>query len=308
MHGHYDSNLTCRGLKQVRALANRFEQFPVAACYSSDLMRAQNTAQGVCVPNGLSLGLEPAFREAAVGVWEDRSFGSLRRFDRDKMEQFFRDPVHWSVEGGETYDTYTGRFLTALDRLAQLHQGEHIAVVTHSIVMKAVLQVLFPQLAIPHCGNTSVTRLEWEAGEYRLVMLNDLSHLSEALRCAPRLPQQELIWFRDGWTELPLHAPKTGLAYTVMQEDTPIGLVCLDVQPPEGKLCFFGLLPQWRGAGLGIHLVGKAISVLRSSGIQRMICCGETCAEAAALWKKLPFEEKGSGEWILELEPRSQAF
>lgn len=308
MHGHYDSNLTCRGLQQVRALKERFAQLPVDVCYSSDLARAKNTAQAVSIPHGLPLHLEPAFREVAVGCWEDRSFGSLQLFDEEKMQHFLRDPVHWVVDGGETYECYTGRFLSALDRLVQVHWGQTIAIVTHSVIMKAVLQRLFPELPIPHSANTSVTQLEWEQGHYRLTMLNDSSHLSEALSRPPRRLERETIWFRAGWTELPLDAPKTGITYTVMQEHTPIGLVCLELRPPEGIVSYIGLLPQWRGWGLGVRLIGKAISVLRANKMEKMVLCGEESAEMLALWKKLPFEQKGSGCWTLDLRPQIREF
>ena len=39
LHGQYDSNVTPNGLKQIEALAKRFESIPIDAVYASDLTR-----------------------------------------------------------------------------------------------------------------------------------------------------------------------------------------------------------------------------------------------------------------------------
>ena len=181
MHGQYNSNLTARGLRQLVDLQKRFENIHVDACYSSDLIRAANTAMAVCIPNGLEYRVDPGFREVCIGIWEDVSFGYLNTFHGLKMIQFGRDQVNWVVEGSETYRQYTTRFLESMENAALRHKGGSIAIVSHSIVMKAVLKELFPDMKIPHSANTAVSCLEYENGTYSVVYLNDSSHMDASL-------------------------------------------------------------------------------------------------------------------------------
>ena len=47
IHGQYDSMLTPTGFRQVEALARRFREIPVDACFASDLTRTSLTARAV---------------------------------------------------------------------------------------------------------------------------------------------------------------------------------------------------------------------------------------------------------------------
>ena len=51
IHGQYDSMLTPTGFRQVEALARRFREIPVDACFASDLTRTSLTApvSGSCL-------------------------------------------------------------------------------------------------------------------------------------------------------------------------------------------------------------------------------------------------------------------
>ena len=56
IHGQYDSMLTPTGFRQVEALARRFREIPVDACFASDLTRTSLTARAVYVPQKLPFG------------------------------------------------------------------------------------------------------------------------------------------------------------------------------------------------------------------------------------------------------------
>ena len=55
IHGQYDTILTPTGFRQTEALARRFREIPVDACFSSDLTRASLTARAVYLPKRLPL-------------------------------------------------------------------------------------------------------------------------------------------------------------------------------------------------------------------------------------------------------------
>ena len=92
--------LTPTGFRQVEALARRFREIPVDACFASDLTRTSLTARAVYVPQKLPLYRDPAFREIRLGRWEDLPFGYLERFESEAITCFRKDPVSWHIEGG----------------------------------------------------------------------------------------------------------------------------------------------------------------------------------------------------------------
>ena len=208
IHGQYDSKITCGGRRQIQALARRFAGERIDACYSSDLIRTRVTAQAIWMPKGLPLRCDPRFREVRLGVWEDIPFGQLEQEETEALRQFVTDPRSWHVEGAETFSAYSQRFLDALNEAARRHDGGTIAVVSHGCVIRAVQQRLFfpsePMERTGHCDNTGVSLLEYEDGSFRLIYLNDNSHLPPKLSTFARQnwwredtgKKDHNLWFR----------------------------------------------------------------------------------------------------------------
>lgn len=222
IHGQFDSNITPLGKRQIAALSRRFAAIPVDACYASDLIRTQTTAQAIYRPKGLPLQLEPRFREINLGVWEDLTFGELYTFQSEEMAVFNNDPVHWQVEGSENFETYSSRFVEALDEVAECHSGQTVAIFTHGSVLRGALMRLFPGAPIAHSDNTAVSCITWEHGRYEIQFLNDNSHLDENLST---LAKQR--WWREGG-----HAKDVNLWFRP-------GLTTIDgLEPPAGEIAY----------------------------------------------------------------------
>jgi probable phosphoglycerate mutase len=70
IQGQLDVPLDAVGLAQADALGAVFEADPPAVVVSSDLLRAQATAQAVCTHVGLPLRLDERLRETHFGAWQ----------------------------------------------------------------------------------------------------------------------------------------------------------------------------------------------------------------------------------------------
>ena len=262
IHGQFDTNVTPNGRRQIAALARRFAAVPVDAVYASDLTRTQTTAQAIAAPKGLPLRLEPGFREINLGVWEDRAFGWLYAFETAQIQCFNQDPRHWQVEGSETFDDYTGRFIAALERVARANDGGTAAIFSHGAVMRGVMMALFPEADIPHCDNTAVTCLQYENGRFHISYFNDTSHLGEGLSTLARQSwwrkdgkrRDTNLWFRPGTTALEGLTPPDGETFTAYCGETPAGLVVLGDGGKAGELRYLGLTEPYRRQGLAVQL------------------------------------------------------
>lgn len=288
MHGQYDSMITPNGMHQIAALEKRFETIPVDAVYASDLTRTCVTAGAIYKPKKLPLHRDARFREVNVGAWEDVPFGAIEREDGARMHDFSHHPYRWSIEGGETLPMYAGRFIEAMNEVAVKHDGQTVAIFAHGMVLRGTLLQLFfsPEQtdAVGHCENTGVTHLTWDNGEYRLVYMNDASHLEAEISTLGRQhwwrnhrEQDYNMWFRtmrneDAVLLQTLHCPQPApddCVYIAMLSDAAVGVVHLRARDAEtGGIVFLGLLPEQRGIGLGAQLVGCAVSHFRKAGAQ----------------------------------------
>ena len=280
LQGQYDSLITPNGRKQIAALEERFRNIPVDAVYSSDLTRTCITAGALYKPKGLPLHTDPRLREISVGIWENHPFGWLDHTDRERNYAFSHSPQTWSVEGSETFDIYTGRFLTALREIAEKHEGQTVAIFSHGMVLRGSLQTLFfpgQDGAIAHCENTAVTCLRYEEGAFTLEYLNDASHITEEISTLGKQMwwrgekyKDFNMWYRDPGEEdgtflSQFDLPEGKLRISMLDGD-PTGVIVVK----EGILRYFALAPEYRGRALSPQLLGEAIAMARATGAETL--------------------------------------
>lgn len=138
--GQADVPLSDNGRDQSWRLARRLgeEQRPVRAIYTSDLMRAVDTATILGQTFGLSPMVETGWREMNIGAWSGLRTG----------EVIARYPAEWERiragedlprGGGETFAHFQTRLIQAAQTLISKHAGEQVAVVTHGGAVRAFL-------------------------------------------------------------------------------------------------------------------------------------------------------------------------
>ena len=184
--GHYDARITAKGHRQIAALAERFRNVHLDALYSSDLLRTRTTAGAITKYHDLPMNLEPQLREICLGVWEDEPWGDLSYKYPEAMVAFNDDPEAWSAPGSEAFEHLKARMLATVLRLAKAHEGQTIACVSHGMAIRTLLSHIMgvPSKEIrrlPHGDNTSVSLLEVEGEDIKVVFYNDAGHLEGEL-------------------------------------------------------------------------------------------------------------------------------
>ena len=183
--GHTDGGVTEMGMRQIKALEERFADIPVDACYASDLLRTRLTAEAIYVPKGLPLHTNACFREYNMGIWERRTWDDIFENDRENSDNFNWHLEKFSVPGGETAQMVLDRFIPALRGICAEHDGQTIAVFSHGAAMRTVITVLGGGKLedvgkVDYCDNTAVSLLECEDGQFRVIFRDDNSHLTKA--------------------------------------------------------------------------------------------------------------------------------
>lgn len=173
--------LSPEGRRQAERTGDFFRSRPLAAVYSSPLLRAVETAHFVAQSQGLEIRPVPSLREVDVGNWEGRSWDEIARDDAEAYGRFRNDPAVHPYAGGETLLEVQRRVTPVLEQLASAHQGQQIAVVAHNVVNRSFLGGLL-QLPLVHVrhirqDNCGVNILDWIDGQFELRTWNCILHL-----------------------------------------------------------------------------------------------------------------------------------
>lgn len=139
IQGQIDIGLSAVGLAQARAAATRLSAEPATALYSSDLLRARQTAEIIAAALDLSSILHPEFRERRYGIFEGRTYDEARAaYPEDYAAFERRDPDYAFPSGGESLLEFHARVTAPLRALAARHAGQTVLLVTHGGVLDIV--------------------------------------------------------------------------------------------------------------------------------------------------------------------------
>jgi probable phosphoglycerate mutase len=133
--GHADRPLNEVGRKQARELAETLTDRAINVVYSSDLLRAHETALIVGDRLGLPVCVDAGLREVDVGDWSGRVHSEIEGLDPDGYRRWREGGKGWA--GGESYEEMGERVVAAVLRLAARHPGETVLIVTHGGSIRA---------------------------------------------------------------------------------------------------------------------------------------------------------------------------
>jgi probable phosphoglycerate mutase len=186
IQGHIDIPLATSGVEQAQRLAARFaregqEGAPIDAIYSSDLLRAQQTAQPFADVLGLSLQLKQGLRERNYGAFQGHDSDEISlRFPDEYAQWQTRDPG-FSPPGGESQRVFYHRVLHAIEPIVAAHSNGRVACVAHGGVLDCVYRFAngLPLDAPRNYAllNTSVNVVDFDDGRATVVSWADVAHL-----------------------------------------------------------------------------------------------------------------------------------
>jgi len=152
--GRGDPPLSTRGQRQVARPAKRLAAEGVQRVFSSDLQRAQETAERIAASLRLAVNVCPELREIDFGTWEGRALGDLWTEKPDEAEAWERDLRCVPSGFGERFEALEARvahFRCRLDgyRVAVVvaHRGP-LAVLLHQLTRRSMEEAWMAPLAI----------------------------------------------------------------------------------------------------------------------------------------------------------------
>lgn len=184
LSGITDFELTPLGLKQIPKVAQRLEREKIDIIYSSPLKRAYETAKGIAKVSNINQVikneklLEINYGECDGMKWKDID----NKFPKVRGEWKEKNHYPIGIPGQEPYADLQKRITNEIIKIANENIGKIICIVSHGIAIGSFMcyvhKLPFECVnEIPVVGNTGIGILEYENGEFNIILEADNSHL-----------------------------------------------------------------------------------------------------------------------------------
>jgi len=180
MQGHSNSDLSSVGQAQIQALGQWMKIVPFDHIYSSDSLRAKQTAEAITQFSGHELKIDLRLREKNLGVFEGLTSEEARERHPEVFRLFKTAGSKYVIDEGESTQQLQDRALEIVDEIRIKHPEEHVLLVTHGgfnrVVMKHSLGLSLETPTRFLIRNTGVFRLVWE-DKWLVSQMGGVSHL-----------------------------------------------------------------------------------------------------------------------------------
>jgi|BioPla2DNA2_1021312.scaffolds.fasta_scaffold71618_1 alpha-ribazole phosphatase len=140
--GQTDLSLNFTGRKQVEHLAQKLREVNFLRCYTSDLIRARQTASTILQEHSTDLIIEPALREASFGNWEGLTYAEVCNKYPLEVTSWVDSEGLIAPGGGESLEDLKERLAIWLEDLYAEDPEGNILVVTHGGPLRVLLCLL----------------------------------------------------------------------------------------------------------------------------------------------------------------------
>jgi broad specificity phosphatase PhoE len=140
--GRLDLPLNENGRRQARALARALGADPLAAVFTSPLVRAVDTARAIAREHGLEPVVDESFNNIDLGRWQGLEKARVEREEPDLWKLWMTDPDRWGVPGAESLAGVRERALQRVLALLPELSERRFAVVSHRSVLKLLAGAL----------------------------------------------------------------------------------------------------------------------------------------------------------------------
>ncbi len=180
MQGHSNSDLSSVGQAQIQALGKWMKNVPFDLIYSSDSLRAKQTAEAITQFSGHELQFDQRLREKNLGVFEGLTSEEARQRHPEVFRLFKTAGSKYVIDEGESTQQLQDRALEIVNEILIKHPEERVLLLTHGgfirVVMKHSLGLSIDSPTRFLIKNTGIFRLVWE-DKWLVSQMGGVSHL-----------------------------------------------------------------------------------------------------------------------------------
>ena len=179
--GTYNVPLNENGKNQAKLTGRALQNRVIHAAYTSPLSRARETARLVTRAHGITAEILNSLMDMDYGEWTGREDSEVAKLWPEDHATWTAKPHTARPPGGTTLEEVFDISFTAMEELAQKHDGQVIALFSHRVVNKLLLLGAlslglerFPFIIQGNCCINEIERIETG---YLIRSINDVSHI-----------------------------------------------------------------------------------------------------------------------------------
>ena len=179
--GHSDIPLNETGLQQARLVAQRLAGENISAIYSSDLVRAVQTAEFIASQHSLHISIMPELREINFGLWEGLTYKEIMAKWPEILSAIYSGPGSALIPEGESFYDVQKRTIVGLAKCIASHHEETIVIVSHGGTMRVLLcdalGLAIEKMWSLRQDSTAINIVEYFRATKVVCLVNDTCHL-----------------------------------------------------------------------------------------------------------------------------------
>jgi|TARA_B100000929_G_scaffold87851_1_gene68718 probable phosphoglycerate mutase len=182
MQGHSNSDLSEVGRGQIQALGELMKNVSFDHIYSSDSLRARQTAEAITQYSGHTLQFDQRIREKNLGVFEGLTSTEAKERHPEIYRLFKTAGANYVIDEGESTQQLLERALEFIEEIRLRHPQERVVMVTHGGVVRVLMKhALGLSIDAPTrfiIKNTGIFGLIWNEN-WLVTRMGGVSHLEK---------------------------------------------------------------------------------------------------------------------------------
>ena len=179
--GLLNPNLSERGEKQAKILAESLKGKGIKVVYTSPLLRTKRTAEMIAITLNVPLIEDKRIIEIDHGIWSGKLVKEVKKEFPEMFETWLKEPWKVNFPEGENLMEVYKRVKDFVEDIKRKHKSETVAVVSHTVPIRALYCAAL-NLPIEYfwsfgCDNASYSILKFEEDRTTLHKLNITEHL-----------------------------------------------------------------------------------------------------------------------------------
>ncbi len=146
--GRIDMNLSPRGKRQAKTLADYLKAKTIDAVYASPMKRVQQTLAPTLKNSRHEQTIFPDLREIDFGDWTGHGWETVRAKYNFAIHEWLHQIENPGSPNGESGKTFRARVEPCLREIIRKHPGQNIAVFCHGGVIRMIISILL-ELPLP---------------------------------------------------------------------------------------------------------------------------------------------------------------
>ncbi len=184
LQGQANPPLSEVGKKQAIRLACVIKKLPINIIYTSDLLRAQETASIIAKESNLPIYTSSSLREQYLGLFEGKPYSFWNEQYNKISNKYFalsdeKKLLFKLSEDMESDKEAIERFISFLREISNRHKNKNILIVTHGSILRYFLISIgfgtYEEISVDAVENTAYLHVVLKANKFRLKYLSGVT-------------------------------------------------------------------------------------------------------------------------------------